>query len=202
MAVHLRLFLVAVIAAGTLCLFPNNAHAQRRDYLTDAEIELVRDAQDIDQRIEVLTRAVDRRFSVLKIDIAALKSPAKESDKWGDPPTGSRFELLDDIRRLLQKAIDDIDNVAAHPVDPETQAKINKENQTSDKQAKKDSQRFPNAVRRLGSAAQRYLPIFKNLLDKSADEKEKGAILDSIEFCEQIIEAQQKVGEAPAKTKT
>ncbi len=55
------LFALTTLFCLTL-LLPAAANAQRRDYLTDEEIELVRDAQEIDKRIGVLTKAIDRRF--------------------------------------------------------------------------------------------------------------------------------------------
>src|SRR5437868_7092122 len=85
----------------------DKAVAQRRDYLTLDEVELVRDAQEIDLRVGVLTTAIDRRFEAMKISIPTV--PGKKLDeKWGPAPTGSRLELLADIKGLLQKAVDDI----------------------------------------------------------------------------------------------
>ena len=108
------LFFFAVIVSALITV--TSAQSSRRDYMTDAEIELVRDAQDIDLRIDVLIKMIDRRFTVLGIDVGGAKVPDKETSLWGPAPTGSRTEMLDDIRKLLDKAIDDIDNVAAHPV--------------------------------------------------------------------------------------
>lgn len=164
-------------------VFPNSAEAQRRDYLTDAEIELVRDAQDIDARIGVLTRAIERRFLALSVSVAGGQEKEDKSDKWGEAPTGSRLELLTDIKQLLQKAIDDIDNTAAHATPKESKTKAEK----------REAQRFPNAVRNLASAAGRYLPALRQQLDQAKSEKERGSILASIEFCDQIIEASAKV---------
>jgi hypothetical protein len=161
--------------------------AQRRDYMTEAEIELVRDAQNIDERVDVLTKMIDRRIALLGADPGVPIVEAKETGKWGSAPTGSRFELLDDVRKLLQKAIDDIDNVAAHPVDYAA------DKDRSEKQKKKDALRFPNAVRSLAASAKRYMPILKTLLDRSKDEKERGIMMESIEFCEQIVEAVGKL---------
>lgn len=180
-----------------MLLFPVDSNAQRRDFLTDAEIELVRDAQDIDTRIEVLTKAIDRRFAVLNVNVPGATPPQKESDKWGELPKGSRLDLLTDIKKLLQKAIDDIDDVAIHKTD--TPQKTNRSgDELTAKQQKKEAQRFPNAVRNLAAAAGRYIPALKASLDKTNDQKEKGPILDSIEFCNQIIEA---VGQLPAAVK-
>ena len=168
------------------------AQSSRRDYMTDAEIELVRDAQDIDERVAVLTRMIDRRFAVLKLDVGGAAIPSKETDKWGPAPTGTRTELLDDIRKLLQKAIDDVDNVASHPVNYEV------DKDRSEKQKKKDAQRFPNSVRNLAAAARRYQPGLKALLDQSRDEREKGLILDAINSCDEVLAATAKL---PAELK-
>jgi hypothetical protein len=157
--------------------------AQRRDYMTDDEIELVRDAQDIDLRIGVLIKMIDRRFAVLKTNVGGTAIPNKESDKWGPAPTGTRMEILDDIRKILDKAIDDVDNVAMHPV------KYDIDKNRSEKQKKKDENRFPGSVRDLASAAKRYQPALKSLLDSSTDEKERGVIMASLESCDEIIEA-------------
>lgn len=153
-------------------IFPLSAKSQRRDYLTEAEIELVRDAQEIDLRVAVLTKAIDRRFAVLK------NQTPKEKEVWGELPKGTRTELLLDIEKLLQKAIDDIDEVAAR---------------------NKDSQLFPKAVFKLNDSCQEYLPQFKTFLDTAKDEKERGAILGSIENCNEVIEAATKVTRVPTK---
>lgn len=173
-------------------VMPGSANAQRRDYMTDAEIELVRDAQEIDRRIAVLTRAIDRRFAVLKIDVGPEQTKADKDSDWGEPPTGSRTELLSDIKKLLQKAIDDIDNVAAHPsaAPPKT------------KEERHEAERFPKAMRALAAAAARYLPAFRSELDRTEVELDKGPLLDSIDFCQQIIEASGKIPAAPNKKKT
>ena len=179
---------VLILLLTVILLQPGSANAQRRDYMTEAEIELVRDAQEIDRRIAVLTRAIDRRFAVLKIDVGA---PPRKEDKedWGDPPVGSRAELLLDIKKLLQKAIDDIDNVAAHPssAPPKT------------KEERHEAERFPKAMRNLAAAAARYLPAFRSELDNTSVELDKGPLLDSIDFCQQIVEASGKIPPDPKK---
>ena len=181
--------LVFFLLAACVLSQTTPASAQRRDYMTDAEIELVRDAQDIDDRIDVLTKMIDRRFTVLGIEVGGWKHPQKESDKWGENPSGSRLDVLSDIKKLLQKAIDDIDNIAAHP----GAAPVRDKDEKSAKQAKKDAARFPNAVRNLAQAARRYLPALKHALNGTSEPKEKGQILDSIEFCDQIIQAAEKL---------
>lgn len=177
-------FFAAVL--GAVLLFPATLFPQQHDYLTEQEVELVREAQDIDARISVLTGAIDRRFAALKIASVSPK-PAKESDKWGPMPSGTRLELLDDVRKLLQKAIDDIDNSVQHPINYD----IDKDR--TEKQKKKDAQRFPTAVNNLAAAAKGYVPIFKSLLDQTKDERERGAILDALDSCQQIIDAAAKL---------
>ncbi len=161
------------------------ANAQRRDFLTDAEIELVRDAQEIDRRIAVLVHAADRRFDLLKIDVS---KPAgkKESEEWGDLPKGERIDLLFDIKRLLQKAIDDIDNISERPdsailPDPEI------------KNPKTLADIFPVAVRSLAAAASRFKPALEKELDSTTDQMQKGVILDSIDSCNAILESVTKL---------
>jgi hypothetical protein len=164
-----------------------SAEAQRRDYMTDAEIEIVRDAQDIDTRIDVLTKMIDRRFSVLNVDVGGAHIPNKEADKWGAAPQGSRIEILDDIRKLLDKAIDDIDDTSMHP------NKYIPDPKRSDKQKLKDEARFPNSVKNLAAAAKRYQPALKSLLDQTTDDKEKGLILAALDSCDEIIAATTKL---------
>ncbi|MCC6329569.1 MAG: hypothetical protein IT174_13725 [Acidobacteria bacterium] len=161
--------------------------AQRRDYLTDEEIEVVRDAQDIDARVGVLIKMIDRRFAVLGINVNGWKDGEKTSSTWGEPPKGARSELLNDIKKILQKAVDDIDNLAANPNSAPIRDK-------DDKRAKKDPERFPKAVRALAAASKRYLDPLKMELDRSTRDEEKGSIIDSIDLCNQIIDA---VGRLP-----
>lgn len=169
------------------------ANGQRRDFLTDEEIELVRDAQEIDLRIAVLVHAADRRFDVLKIDVSKPVGK-KESSAWGELPKGERLDLLFDIKRLLQKAIDDIDNISERPdsailPDPEV------------KNPKTLADLFPKAVRDLASAAARYKPALQKELDTTTDQMQKGVILDSIDSCNAILEAVTKLPAVVEKLK-
>lgn len=183
-----RFIFFAVVAAPLLgFLLFTDASAQRRDYMTDAESDVVREAQDIDLRIDVLVKMIDRRFSVLNINVGGASIPTKESEKWGPAPAGTRMEILDDIRKLLDKAVDDIDNVATHPV------KYDVDKNRSEKQRQKDEMRFPSSIRNLAAAARRYQPALKSLIDSTKDEKEKGLILASLESCDEIISSTTKL---------
>jgi len=93
--------------------------------------------------------------------------------------------LLYDIKRILQKAIDDIDNLSERPdsfvIDP------------NEKKPKGFTELFPKAVRSLAKAAGRYRPVLKTELDKTTDTAEKGSILDTLDMCDQIIESVSKL---------
>lgn len=175
------------------CLFTallaDPAYGQRRDYMTDAEIDLVRENQDIDLRIDVLVKMIDRRFSLLGISPGGDAIKKKEADKWGEPPTGSSLELFFDIRRLLEKAIDDIDVIAAR-------------NNDALKQNKTEGDLFPKAVRKLEAAARRFLPLLSVASDKAQNEKERAHILNSMQYCEQIIEAAATLPAPARKSKS
>ena len=163
-----------------ILLFPFSANAQRRDQLTDMESDLVRDAQAIDLRSEVFVKAIDRRFLVLNNDSSQTKQVQKDLEKWGELPKGTRAELLFDIEKILQEAIDNIDNLAQHD---------------------EKSALLPKAVRILADASARFLPELKSQLDKTNTEVEKGAILGAIDSCSQIIEASAKVPKEEIKEK-
>jgi len=165
------------------------AVSAQRDFLNDDEVELIRDAQAIDLRIDVLTHAIDRRFTVLKVDAGGTPINKKEIDSWGKMPAGTRLELLNDIRRILQKAIDDIDNLSERP----TSMVIDPDAEKDKKKIKAFADVFPKAVRLLAAAAARYQPVLKAELDKTNDDLEKGSILASLEFCDQIIASVSKL---------
>ena len=157
-------------------IFVSIAGAQRRDFVTEEEAELIREHQEIDMRIEVITKFIDRRLAAAGIAGHGWTIPKKDSEKWGAEPTGSRTEMLSDVRRLLQKSIDDIDDIASR-----TSTAI----EGNDVAGKL----FPKAVRNLSGAASRYKPIFQAELSKTPSPAERGLLQQSIEFCDQIIEA-------------
>jgi len=167
-------------------------HGQRRDYLTDDEIELVRNAQQIDLRIRVLTRAIDRRFAVLGISSNG-EVPKDKSGSWGPAPSGTRVELLDDIKRIIQKAVDDIDNLAERP------DSIVVEEPDKKQKPKKYEDVFPPAVHILAAAAKRYEPLLKKELENTKDERERGILIQSGDLCEQIVAAELRLPKEAVK---
>lgn len=179
---------VAFAALGLLFILisSHSAAGQRRDYMTEAEADLVRENQEIDLRIGVLIKMIDRRLSILKIDTDGWTPPVKETEKWGEEPKGTRGQLLRDIRSLMQKAVDDIDNVVEHDKDALTPGKPS-------------AKIFAKAVRALGTASRRYSVALGPLVDAAKDEAEKGSILGTLELAEMSIDSVSKL---PADGKT
>src|ERR1700752_1148711 len=107
--------LSVVLFLGAI-LFASTAVAQQRDHLTPQEVDLVKEAQVLDKRIDVFIKAADRRLFVIKGGTAATapnaKQLKKDAEKWGELPTGSRAELVSDIARILDEAITNIDDVS------------------------------------------------------------------------------------------
>ena len=101
-----------------LMFFAQLVTAQQRDHLTPQEVDLIKEAQILDKRIDVFIKAADRRLLVLKGGAtpgnpANAKQLKKDSEKWGELPTGSRAELVSDIARILDEAITNIDDVSS-----------------------------------------------------------------------------------------
>jgi hypothetical protein len=152
------------------------AEAQRRDHLTEQEGDLVREAQELDRRIDILAKAIDRRVLVLNGRQAELK----DIEKWGEPK-GTKAQLLHDISRILLSAIDNIEYVA--------------EKDAANKL-------FPKSIHSLADTSRKLLPQLETYRGQSTDKMEQAAILTAIDYCNQIIEASTKVPkEAPKEEK-
>ncbi|HEY0050220.1 MAG TPA: hypothetical protein VGB68_13080 [Pyrinomonadaceae bacterium] len=165
----LTLLLVAYCSLATV-------DAQRRDYLTEQEADLVREAQELDRRIDILTKAIDRRFLVL----SGRQAELKDVEKWGELK-GTKAALLFDISRILQSAIDNIEYVA--------------EKDASNKL-------FSKSIHTLADASRKYLPQLEIYKSRLNEKMEQAAILNSIDFCNQIIEASARVPkDAPKEEK-
>ena len=90
------------------------ARAQQRDHLTQQEVDLVKEAQVLDKRIDVFIKAAERRVMVINGSAApSQKQSKKDAERWGELPTGSRAELVSDIARILDEAITNIDDVSS-----------------------------------------------------------------------------------------
>lgn len=175
--------LVACVLAACFLVVPAEA---QRDYFTPEEVELVRDAQQIDRRIAVLVKAMDRRFAVLGIDVAPPADTKKMGGDWGPLPSGTRIELINDLVRIMQKAIDDIDNLAERPNSAVVDEPNTKKGETM-------SKLFPRAVRALAAAAARYRPALVKELENSARPDEIARLSKLIEMGDEVLAALEKL---------
>lgn len=161
-----------------------NTPAQRRDHLTKEEVELIRDVQEVDGRMEIFVRAIDRRMIAISgtsgLDKDQLKRLEKEKEKWGELPEGTRSQLLSDIDKILDEAIDKLEDV-------------------SERDAKNEL--FAYAVYVLADYAKVLTGKLEALRDNSADPRDIAVLNSSIGQCGDIIEASSKVERPEPKTK-
>lgn len=109
-----RILLTLIIALFAGSTFIAQAVPQQRDHLTQQEVDLVKEAQILDKRIDVFVKAAERRLMVINGSASAAanaKQLKKDSERWGELPTGSRAELVSDIAKILDEAITNIDDV-------------------------------------------------------------------------------------------
>jgi len=147
--------------------------AQPRDYLTDPESELIRFHQQLDKRIEVFIRAIDRRFAIINGgEQVKTKRIEKGEPEWGDLPKGSRAELLRDVVGILDAAISNIDDVSQHD---------------------EKSPLISRSLRKLTAATNIYVTQLNTLASQTKDPDEIAAIEHALENARQIIEAGSKL---------
>ncbi|HEX8423048.1 MAG TPA: hypothetical protein VF634_06535 [Pyrinomonadaceae bacterium] len=162
----------------------NAATGQRREHLTEQEVEMVRDTQELDKRSELFIKIAERRLLVLMNAPAAAtpsaKDAAKELEKWGEVPKGSRAALLNDLARIFDEAINNVDDVAAR---------------------KPDSELLPKAVRKLAAGATRFLPQLNALRAGATADGEREALEQAIDNLQEIIEASKRLPEETTEKK-
>jgi hypothetical protein len=112
--IHYKTLLSLTLVLTLLCAITAPVYAQQREHLTVQEIDLVKDAQILDKRIDVFIKAIDRRLMAMNGTAPAnAKQLKKDAEKWGELPTGSRADLVSDIARIFDEAITNIDDVSA-----------------------------------------------------------------------------------------
>ena len=160
------------------------AHAsvlQARDHLTPKEIDLVKDAQELGQRIDVFIKAADRRLMIINgTKPAPSKNQKADAELWGDLPTGSRSELVGDIAKILDEAITNIDDVSLR--DEKNPA-------------------LPKALRKLSAAATRIIDQLKPLESSVSTPTEASNFAQLMENAETIVDAASKLGPEAMKQK-
>ncbi len=149
---------------------------QSTDHLTDEEIELIRFNQEIDKRMEVYLKAIERRLVVIygaqTLTDKERKNIEKDVENWGELPKGSTSKMLADIEKILDEAIDKIDDVAS-------------------RDSKSDL--FRSGVHTLADGVKPILPRLDTMLDNTKDPRDRAVISSAISYCNDIIEASQKV---------
>ena len=166
------IMLQVALFAGVLFIAVS-ASAQTRDNLTDQETELVRFHQELDKRIEVFIKAIDRRLAIISGAAAAPSRKAtKDEPEWGDLPRGSHTELLGDIAGILDEAITNIDDVSRRD---------------------EKNPLISRALRKLTTAANGYLTQLAALRNQTKDADEQAAIERVADNVNQIIEVGAKL---------
>jgi len=169
----------AVIAFLVMLFLPAATRAlQDRDHLTPQEVDLIKDTQILDKRIEVFIKAAERRVLVLTGSAAGSeKQLKKDSEKWGELPTGNPGELISDIARIFDEAITNIDDVSARD---------------------EKNPLIPKALRKLAAAATRIIEQVKPLGSKS-NTSETYSYDQLMENAEAIVQAASKLPPEVAK---
>lgn len=163
-----------------LALAASGAARPARDFLTPQEEELVKAAQILDKRIEVFIRAAERRLLVLTGPTAAdAKQLKKDSEQWGELPTGTRTELIMDVANILDAAVTNIDDVALRD---------------------EKNSLIPKALRKLAAAATRFQSQVAALGQQTEVVSERRAVEHVMTNIQEILEAAGRLPpEEPSK---
>ena len=153
--------------ACVLLFFACPVSAQQRDHLTEKEVDGVREVQVIDKRIEVFIKAADRRLLALINPDA--KQPKKEEEKWGPLPTGTKAELLQDYKKILEEAEEKLDDAFD----------------------RKDAL-IPKALSKFKEAARKQLEQLRSLEAKMTETRELKALAEAIEEAETVTKGEVK----------
>ena len=161
----------------------NVAPVQRREHLTTQEVDMVRDTQELDRRSELFIKIAERRLVAITNPAAAAATPtlsAKENEKWGELPKGTRAQLLNDLARIFDEAIVNVDDVAARTP---------------------GSGLLPKAVRKLAEASARFLAQLTPLRTSATADGEREALEQTIDNLQQIIDAVKRLPEETPEKK-
>jgi hypothetical protein len=148
---------------------------QAREHLTPEEIELIKDAQLLDKRIDVFIKAADRRMLVLNgggPDTTTAKQLKKDSETWGELPKGSRAELIGDIAGIFDEAITNIDDVSSRD---------------------EKNPLIPKSLRKLAAAASRIVELLKPAEAQAKSDEELSSFDQLSENAESILQAANKL---------
>jgi len=163
-----------IIMTLLLLAQPLAALTQQREHLTLQEIEMVADTQELDKRSALLVKIAERRLQAIinPPAIAAQIQPAKETSDWGELPKGTRANYISDLARIIDEAINNVDDVAMRTP---------------------DSKLLPKAVRTLTEASTRLLAQLTPLRESITADDEREALEQALDNLQQIIDAAVKL---------
>ncbi len=155
-------------------LFARSASAQTRDHLTDQETELVRYSQELDKRTDVFIRAINLRFAIINGTVVPPKPKKTNKDEpdWGEPPKGTRAELLGDIAGILDEAITNIDDVGRRD---------------------EKNPLLSRSLRKLTAVSIGYLNQLNAMKNQAKDADELAAIVRIQDYASQIVDVGNKL---------
>jgi hypothetical protein len=156
----------------TLNCFAPSTCARQREHLTDEEIELVRDNQEIDKRTAVFIKAAERRLLAITDPDTAAKEQAKDKEQWGEIK-GTHAQLFYDISKILDEAVTNVDDSALH---------------------NPNSPLLRKSLYMLSQAAARILPQLDKLRTSAQSEAEADNLDRAIETAKEITEAASQHG--------
>lgn len=180
----LRFFFAFLFIATLLC-FSSPASAFQRQHLTEQEIDLVKEAQILDKRIDVFIKAAERRLIALSgSDATNAKQLKKDADSWGELPSGTRAELIGDLAKIFDEAITNIDDVSTRD---------------------ENNPLIPKALRKLSAAVTRIVEQLKPAEANARSEAELNSFDQLAENAQAIIDAANRLpppAEKKAKSKS
>jgi len=168
-----RMALALIILLVSQCIVGAPLRVQTREHLTLREIDLVKDTQELDKRIDVFVKAAERRLLALNgVDAASAKQLKKDSDTWGELPVGTRAELFGDIAKIFDEAVTNIDDLSSRD---------------------ERNPLIPKALRKLAAAATRILDQLGPLQAQAKNQVEIGNLELLKTNADQILEAANKL---------
>lgn len=154
------------IVSSSVLFVASQAQTEKRDHLTEQEADLVREYQEIDKRTEVFIKAAERRLLVLADPNATQKK--KEEETWGPLPQGTKLELLQDYKHILEEAEEKLDD-------------WNNRGGTD--------KLLPKALSKFKEAATRHIAQLRAMAPQLTDKREQRALAEAVEEAEVVTKA-------------
>src|SRR5262245_55878602 len=159
--------LCLALVSSCVLFITSQAQTEKRDHLTEQEADLVREFQEIDKRIAVFIKAAERRLLVLA-DPKATQTK-KEEETWGPLPQGTKLELLQDYKHILEEAEEKLDDW--------------------NNRGGGDTKLLPKALNKFKDAATRHIPQLRALAPQLTEKREQRALAEAIEEAEIVTKA-------------